>query len=92
MLANPLTYEIMRPAMVGVPHNQIVLGKHSGRRALAHRLQELGAALETLDLDLAYRRFMTIADRKKCVFDQDLLTLIPAPKLHEANDPLHETL
>lgn len=92
VLANPLTYEIMRPATVGVPHNQIVLGKHSGRRALAHRLQELGAALETLDLDLAYQRFMTIADRKKCVFDQDLLTLIPAPKLHAGSGHLREAI
>lgn len=92
VLANPLTYEIMSPAKVGVPHNQIVLGKHSGRRALAHRLQELGAVLETLDMDVAYRRFMEIADRKKCVFDQDLLTLIPAPALPEVNGRLREAI
>lgn len=92
VLANPLTYEIMHPATVGVPHNQIVLGKHSGRRALAHRLQELGAVLETFDLDLAYRRFMEIADRKKNVFDQDLLTLIPTPEVQSMNDQLHEAI
>jgi len=80
VLANPLTYEIMHPAAVGVPANQIVLGKHSGRRALAHRLQELGAVLETMDLDLAYRSFMIIADRKKCVFDQDLMMLIASQR------------
>ena len=45
MLAHPLTYEIMTPASVGVPNNRMVLGKHSGRRALAHRLKELGYAL-----------------------------------------------
>ncbi len=42
VLAHPLTYEIMTPASVGVPNNRMVLGKHSGRRALAHRLKELG--------------------------------------------------
>jgi 2-isopropylmalate synthase len=92
MLANPLTYEIMRPAAVGVPHNQIVLGKHSGRRALAHRLQELGVALESCDLDVAYRRFIEIADRKKTVFDQDLLALIPVHKPHATNEQLREAI
>lgn len=80
VLANPLTYEIMRPAAFGVPHNQIVLGKHSGRRALAHRLEELGVALDGHDLDIAYERFMALADRKKGVFDLDLLALAPARK------------
>jgi 2-isopropylmalate synthase len=78
VLANPLTYEIMRPAVFGVPHNQIVLGKHSGRRALVHRLKELGVDLETCDLDVAYQRFVRLADRKKSIYDQDLLALIPA--------------
>jgi 2-isopropylmalate synthase len=78
VLANPLTYEIMKPASFGVPHNHIVLGKHSGRRALAHRLQELGIVLDSSDLDIAYCRFNALADRKKSIFDQDLLALIPA--------------
>ena len=46
MLSNPLTYEIMTPASVGVPSNKMVLGKHSGRHALASRLQELGLCVE----------------------------------------------
>lgn len=78
VLANPLTYEIMTPASVGVPHNRMVLGKHSGRRALAHRLQQLGFVLNAEDLDAAYRRFSDLADRKKSIFDQDLLALVPA--------------
>jgi 2-isopropylmalate synthase len=82
VLANPLTYEIMNPASFGVPHNRILLGKHSGRRALAHRLKELGVVLETSDLDSAYHRFIELADRKKSVIDQDLLTLIPAELRH----------
>jgi len=92
VLANPLTYEIMRPAAFGVPHNQIVLGKHSGRRALAHRLEELGAVLEGRDLDIAYERFMALADRKKGVFDLDLLALIPARKPPAAEEVLCEGL
>lgn len=78
VLANPLTYEIMTPASVGVPHNRMVLGKHSGRHALAHRLEQLGFALEASDLETAYVRFNELADRKKHVFDQDLLKLVPA--------------
>ncbi|HEY4048256.1 MAG TPA: 2-isopropylmalate synthase [Acidobacteriaceae bacterium] len=77
VLANPLTYEIMTPASVGVPHNRMVLGKHSGRHALAHRLEELGFLLEGDDLDAAYHRFSELADRKKSIFDQDLLALVP---------------
>lgn len=81
VLANPLTYEIMKPASVGVPHGRFVLGKHSGRSALAHRLGELGFNLDRSDLDLAYRRFTELADRRKCIFDQDLLTLIPVQQV-----------
>jgi 2-isopropylmalate synthase len=77
VLANPLTYEIMNPSSVGVPNHRIVLGKHSGRSALAHRLHELGVDLEISDLDIAYRRFSELADRRKSIFDQDLLALIP---------------
>jgi 2-isopropylmalate synthase len=77
MMAHPLTYEIMTPASVGVPNNRMVLGKHSGRRALAHRLKELGFALDTADLDLVYHRFNELADRRKSIFDQDLISLLP---------------
>jgi 2-isopropylmalate synthase len=84
VLANPLTYEIMRPDSVGVPRNSMVLGKHSGRSALAHRLQELGVVLEASQLDSVYHSFSELADRKKSIFDQDLLSLIPAT----ISDPL----
>jgi 2-isopropylmalate synthase len=75
MLANPLTYEIMTPASVGVPSNSMVLGKHSGRHALAHRLRELGHALDGAELDVFYHRFVELADRKKAIYDQDLVAL-----------------
>src|ERR1700712_3106288 len=65
VLANPLTYEIMTPASVGFTGQNIVLGKHSGRRALALRLAELGHTLSGQDLDTVYTRFTELADRKK---------------------------
>ncbi len=76
MLANPLTYEIMTPASVGQPANKLVLGKHSGRAALRARLAELGFVLEPAELEAAYQAFSLLADRKKSIYDQDLLTLV----------------
>jgi 2-isopropylmalate synthase len=75
MLTNPLTYEIMTPASVGVPSNSMVLGKHSGRHALAHRLKELGRPLDGQLLDDFYHRFVELADRKKAIYDQDLVAI-----------------
>ena len=72
MLRNRATYEIMSPEDVGVPKSQLVLGKHSGRAALADRLRELGFALEEADLNQAFAHFKALADRKKEVFDADL--------------------
>src|ERR1700678_2855846 len=77
VLAHPLTYEIMTPASVGVRNNRMVLGKHSGRRALTHRLKELGFALDAADLDIVYHRFNELADHRKAIFDQDLISLLP---------------
>ena len=81
VMANPLTYEIMNPAAFGVPQRSMVLGKHSGRSALAHRFKELGVTLEASELDTAYRRFSLLADRRKSIFDQDLLALIQAEQM-----------
>ncbi len=83
MLSNPLCYEIITPAAVGVPNNRMVLGKHSGRHALAHRLSELGHPLDSENLEIVYQRFIHLADRKKSVYDQDLLAL-----LSEASAPI----
>ena len=76
VLRNPLTYEIMTPESVGVPSSNLVLGKHSGRHALAKRCEELGAPVPASQLDHLYRRFVILADKKKRVFDQDLLALV----------------
>ncbi|MGH9555538.1 MAG: 2-isopropylmalate synthase [Terriglobales bacterium] len=77
VLSNPLCYEIMTPESVGVPHSRLVLGKHSGRHALARRYAELGFSLEGAELDGVYKRFTLLADRKKNIYDQDLLSLLP---------------
>ena len=77
VMVNPLTYEIMTPASVGVPSNSIVLGKHSGRRALEHRLKELGFDLSRDELEQTYTRFTALADRKKVLYDQDIVALVP---------------
>ena len=76
MMANPLTYEIMTPASVGAGNTNLVLGKHSGRRALADRLEKLGHPLTREQLDEVYTRFTELADRKKSIYDQDLLGLL----------------
>jgi 2-isopropylmalate synthase len=77
VIANPLCYEIMTPESVGVPGNQLVLGKHSGRHALGKRLAELGYVASGPELDSVYRRFMQLAESKKKIYDQDLLSLVP---------------
>ena len=77
MLANPLCYEIMTPALVGVAKTHLVLGKHSGRAALRHRLEQLGFALTRDELQHVYYRFVALADRKKNIYDQDLVGLLP---------------
>jgi 2-isopropylmalate synthase len=82
VLSNPLTYEIMTPESVGVPGNRMVLGKHSGRRAMAHRLAALGYNLGPADLDIAYVAFTELADRKKSVYDQDLINLVSHHRRH----------
>ena len=83
VLSNPLCYEIMTPESVGVPSNNIVLGKHSGRHALSRRFDDLGFTLSAGELEDAYRQFTKLADRKKNIYDQDLLSLLPAGQRRE---------
>jgi 2-isopropylmalate synthase len=75
MLKNAVTYEIMSPDRVGVPRSMIVLGKHSGRHALEARFRELGYTLTREQLEKAYIKFLEVADRKKRVEDQDLISI-----------------
>jgi 2-isopropylmalate synthase len=76
MLANPLCYEIMTPASVGAASTLLVLGKHSGRAALRNRLEQLGYTLSREELQQTYYRFVALADRKKNIYDQDLIGLL----------------
>ncbi len=76
VLKNPLTYEIMTPRSVGVPDSKLVLGKHSGRHALAIRCEQLGYQFDRRTLDEVYRRFVRLADKIKHVEDHHLLELI----------------
>ena len=76
VLSNPLCYEIMTPESVGMPPARIVLGKHSGRHALAFKFRELGYELAPDEINHIYERFTQLADRKKRIYDQDLLSLL----------------
>ena len=84
VLSNPLCYEIMTPESVGAPGNNLVLGKHSGRHALARRMAELGHPASGSDLDALYQRFMKLAENKKKIYDQDLLSLMPGTQKQSA--------
>ncbi len=76
ILKNRMTYEIMTPESVGLSQNLLVLGKHSGRHAVKNRLEELGYTLSEDELDVAYRHFIELADKKKEVTDGDLEALV----------------
>jgi 2-isopropylmalate synthase len=76
MLKHQQTYEIMRPESVGVTHTRLILGKHSGRHALKSRLVELGYGLSEAELDKAFERFKSLADKKKMITDADLEALV----------------
>jgi len=70
------TYEIMQPTEIGLETNKIVLGRHSGRHGLKQRLIELGYNFSKEELDNIYVRFLEVADKKKEVFDEDLVAII----------------
>jgi 2-isopropylmalate synthase len=76
MLKHAGTYEIMRPESVGLVRSTLVMGKHSGRHAFKSKLKELGYELADQALDDAFQRFKDLADRKKEVFDEDLIALV----------------
>ncbi|MCB9680799.1 MAG: 2-isopropylmalate synthase [Alphaproteobacteria bacterium] len=84
MLANTLTYEIMRPEDVGWTASNLVLGKHSGKHALRARLVELGFQLDDAELGVAFDRFKRLCDRKKVIYDEDLYTLVADAQDHQA--------
>ena len=76
MLKNAETFEIMRPTDVGLNDTNLVMGKHSGRAALRAKLKDLGFELADNQLKDMFVRFKALADRKKEVYDDDLLALV----------------
>lgn len=76
VLKDASTYEIMRPEDVGMPKSELVLGKHSGRHALAKRAEALGHSLSSTELDAAFRAFKRLADRKKLVTERDIEVIL----------------
>jgi 2-isopropylmalate synthase len=75
ILKKRITYEIMNPKDVGIEKSQLVLGKHSGRHALAKRLKGLGLILNETRINEIFVRFKELADKKKDIFDDDLIAL-----------------
>ncbi|MBM4268425.1 MAG: 2-isopropylmalate synthase [Deltaproteobacteria bacterium] len=91
VLKNTLTYEIMRPERIGRPSNSLVLGKHSGRHAFLDRLKTLGLWYPELDMNKAFAAFKALADKKKNVYDEDLVAIVAeesvrVPKQYELID------
>ena len=76
MLKHTQTYEIMVPEDVGVKQTSLVMGKHSGRHAFVHKLEELGYHLAGNQVEDAFVRFKALADRKKHVYDEDIEALV----------------
>jgi 2-isopropylmalate synthase len=83
MLKNVETYEIMRPEEVGVKETSLVLGKLSGRHAFRDKLESLGYELSNEAIEDAFRRFKELADKKKHLFDEDIMALVDNEVLRE---------
>ena len=76
MLKQRTTYEIMQPEMVGAPATRLVLGKHSGRAALAQRCRDLGYEVTGGELERVHHEFKLLADKKREILDEDLLIIL----------------
>ncbi len=76
VLKYKLTYEIMKPEDIGIPSNKLVLGKHSGRHAFVERLKTLGIDTSAVDVNAAFAEFKALCDKKKVVYDDDILALV----------------
>ena len=86
MLKNAETFEIMRPEDIGLTETNIVMGKHSGRAALRSKLENLGYELGDNQLKDVFVRFKALADRKKEIYDEDLIALMTDSNTNAAND------
>jgi 2-isopropylmalate synthase len=86
MLKHAGSFEIMSPEDIGLNDSNLVMGKHSGRAALRKKLEDLGYAIGDNKLKDLFIRFKELADRKKEIFDDDLIALMSDTATHEAND------
>jgi 2-isopropylmalate synthase len=91
MLKHAGTFEIMRPEDVGLSESNLVMGKHSGRHALREKLKDLGFDLGDNALNEAFVRFKALADRKKDVYDEDLIALMDDATTSVGNDRIKVT-
>jgi len=85
MLKNPMTYEIMKPETIGLSRSKLVLGKHSGRHALREHLKDLGYDLSDEEVNLVFKKFKELADKKKHVVDEDLEAIVAEGILRTAD-------
>ena len=85
VLKNPMTYEIMKPEIIGLSKNKLVLGKHSGRHALRDHLKSLGYDLSDEEINLVFKKFKELADKKKHVVDEDLEAIVAEGILRTAD-------
>ena len=86
MIKNRNTYEIMTPESVGVKQTSLVMGKHSGRHAFKDKLTDLGYADLTDDvIQIAFGKFKVLADKKKVIYDDDILALADDSLIKEDN-------
>ncbi|MDR2933318.1 MAG: 2-isopropylmalate synthase [Oscillospiraceae bacterium] len=76
IMANPLTYEIMKPEDVGVHVTKMVMGKHSGKAALKERLAQLGYHVDREKMEIVFARFKDLSDQKKIITDRDIEALV----------------
>ena len=76
VLKHAETYEIMTPESVGLSKSTLVMGKHSGRHAFRKKLKELGYTLGDNAIQDTFKRFKDLADKKKEIFDEDIIALV----------------
>ncbi|MBW1993249.1 MAG: 2-isopropylmalate synthase [Deltaproteobacteria bacterium] len=85
VLKNPMTYEIMKPETIGLSTSKLILGKHSGRHALRTHLKNLGYDLSDEEVNLVFKKFKELADKKKHVVDEDLEAIVTEGVLRTAD-------
>jgi 2-isopropylmalate synthase len=89
VLKSRTTYEIMSPADVGVEESALLLTARSGRNGISNRLKHLGHSLPAAQMDILFEKFKTLADKKKYVFDDDLLALLDEEGREKGLDVFH---